>query len=313
MRRLIHLLTARRSSPRPGYRQPPTVLQQRLRQAVAVVVVCAPLVGGGVWAWKHGVVFGILDSVQTHFHNIVVSTTGGAGLVLEYVSVEGREHTPIEGILAALGLSQGDPLMALDPTSARNRLEALPWVKEATVERRLPETVHIRLTERTPIALWQHDDHYSLVDPDGRVIDGDVTAYAGLPEIAGAGAPEAASDLFTMLSTAPTLGPRVKAAVRVGQRRWDLWVDDLLPGRGVIVHLPESHPADAIRRLIALENSDQLLERDIAGVDFRLGDRLVVQLSERAAAAAAVRLGPAGKVKPGAPKALQLHGPAQDT
>jgi len=274
------------SPQRPSYRQPVSPLQRRLRLAVAGMLVVGPLVGGGVWAWKHGVVFEVVDSAEAHLHSLLIASTSGAGLVLEYVSVEGREHTPIVGILEALGLSQGDPLMALDPARARQRLEALPWVKEATVERRLPDTVHIRLTERTPIALWQHDNRYSLVDPDGRVIDGDVAAFAGLPEIAGAGAPEAASDLFTLLSTAPTIGPRVKAAVRVGQRRWDLWIDDMRPGHGVVVHLPESHPAEALRRLIELESNAHLLERDIAGVDFRLADRLVVQLSDRAAAAA---------------------------
>lgn len=287
---------------------------RRLVTLAAVAAVAGPAVGGGVWVWKHRIIQDSTAEIAARVHGVMALTTADAGLVLLHVSVEGRDHTEPADILTALGVNQGEPLMAVDPAAARGRLEALPWVKEATVERRLPDTIHIRLVERTPIAMWQHDGRYSLVDPDGRVIDGDVSAYTNLPQIAGAGAPEAASDLFTMLAAAPSLGPRVKAAVRVGQRRWDLWVDDLRAGRGVVVHLPEANPTDALQRLITLEGQQQVLERDITGVDLRISDRLVVQLSDRAIAAeaaAAAATNPKGK---GAgQKTILPHGPAQDT
>ncbi len=280
---------------------------------VVLVAVVGPMVAGTLWMIRHGVLTAALEAVQSQGRAMLVAGTGRVGMVLQFVSVEGRDHTPVSEILTAVGVAQGEPLLGLDPARARQQLEALPWVKEAIVERRLPATLHIRLTERTPIALWQHDGRYALVDPDGRVIEGEgLNAYAGLPQIAGAGAPEAASDLFTMLAAAPSLGPRVKAAVRVGQRRWDLWVDDLRPGRGVVIHLPESRPAEALKILIALEAKDHVLERDIAGIDLRIPDRLVVQLSERAAAMAAAASA-ASKGKSKAPPAPLPHSPEQAT
>src|SRR3546814_10770851 len=62
---------------------------------------------------------------------------------------------PYTTLVRALGLETGRPILAVDPAAARAALEALPWVASASVERQLPGTVYIRLTERAPLALWQ--------------------------------------------------------------------------------------------------------------------------------------------------------------
>jgi cell division protein FtsQ len=78
----------------------------------------------------------------------------------------------------------------------------------------------------------------------------------------------------------PALSARVKAAVRVGDRRWDLHFDN-----GSTVRLPESGADGAWHRLAKLERQEGLLERDIVSVDMRLGDRMTVRLTPEAAQA----------------------------
>jgi len=293
------------------------IAHPRLRWVLAAAVAVAvlgPLGYQGWKAWKQGRVQAAVADAEAAVRAQVGDSASGAGFVLRQVTVEGREHTSAAELVAALGLPQGGPLMGLDLGAAQARLEALPWVKTAIVERHLPDMIHIRLKERTPIALWSHDARFSLVDADGRVIDGDISSYANLPQVVGAGAPEAASDLVAMLAARPDLNARVKAAVRVGERRWDLWFDDLRPDRGVVVRLPEAGIAEALSQLSDLEAKNRILERDIIAVDLRIDGRLTVRLTPRAAQAEADAQAAAKKAaKSGGSSSIPVHGTAQDT
>src|SRR3546814_9628127 len=60
-------------------------------------------------------------------------------------------------LLAALGIGRGEPILRFDPDAAHEAILALPWVKTASVERRLPDTIFVRIEERRPMALWQNE------------------------------------------------------------------------------------------------------------------------------------------------------------
>src|SRR5262245_30943869 len=66
--------------------------------------------------------------------------TGLLGLTVSEITVEGRETTDRETILAALAAGPGTPILAVSPTHVKEQLEALPWVRTAVIERRLPGT-----------------------------------------------------------------------------------------------------------------------------------------------------------------------------
>ena len=59
-------------------------------------------------------------------------------------------------ILAALDVRPGDSLLGIDLQASRQRLEAIDWVASATVERRLPDTLYVTLSERRAVAIWQN-------------------------------------------------------------------------------------------------------------------------------------------------------------
>jgi cell division protein FtsQ len=146
-------------------------------------------------------------------------------------------------------------------------------VRSATVERRLPAAIHVRLIERRPLALWQHRGRISVIDRGGEVISGaEPKAFTRLLLVVGADAPDHTPDLLAMLNGEPELRTRVSAAVRVRGRRWNLHLDD-----GIDVRLPEQDPA------AAAEREHGVLGRDVAIIDLRLPDRLVVRTTSEAA------------------------------
>jgi len=82
------------------------------------------------------------------------------------------------------------------------------------------------------------------------------------------------------LARYPQVKAVTKAAILVGERRWNLRLKD-----GLDIRLPEIDVASALAALSRLDREDHLFSRDIVAIDMRLPDRLTVQLSEDAARA----------------------------
>lgn len=211
----------------------------------------------------------------------VLAATVEAGFKVDDVLVEGRARTKRSAILEALGVARDTPILGFDPHAAKRRLEALPWVRAAIVERRLPDAIFVRLVERKPRALWQHQGRLAVIDRGGDVIPGaKPEAFAHLPLVVGAGAPSHTADLLAMLDSEPELKTRVSAAVRVRDRRWNLRLDG-----GIDVRLPERDPAAAWAELARIQREHDVLGRDVVIIDLRMPDRLIVRTAPDAAPA----------------------------
>ena len=92
-----------------------------------------------------------------------------------------------------------------------------------------------------------------------------------------------------MLAREPDLAARVRAAVWVGERRWNLRFDN-----GVDVKLPADSPKRPGRSSPGSSASSAAGQRDITVIDLRLPDRLVVRLAP-AAKRSADQAAPAGQ------------------
>lgn len=201
-----------------------------------------------------------------------------AGFSVRSITVAGRVQTDPGELLSALNISRNDPILSIDLHAMRNRLAALPWVQEVRISRNLPDAVHVELIERRPVAIWQRNAKLVLVDRGGvEITEKDVAEYPDLPLIVGKGAPKAAGELIALLGSEPQLRNRVAAAVRVGERRWNVRLKE-----GIDVRLPEQDPQTAWRKLAKYEENNGLLGRDVELVDLRLANRVVVRLTQGA-------------------------------
>jgi len=224
---------------------------------------------GGYWVWAQGYVTETIEQVKWR----AIALTSQTGLVVDDVFVTGRERTDRGALLKALKLERGSPILAFNPNDAKTRIEALPWIANVVIERRLPDRIFLRIEERRPLAIWQHGGKMTLIDIEGQEIKGAaISGQEHLPLVVGEDAPAHTAKLLIMLADTPELRDRVKAAVRVGKRRWNLMMDT-----GVDIRLPEDEVAEAWLRLAQYQKSHDLLARDLTTIDLRLPDRLIVR------------------------------------
>jgi len=240
--------------------------------AVLALAVCA----GAAWlAWERDWIGRSIASAEA----TMLTGTAQLGFTVEEIYVVGRRRTSREHLLDAVGLERGAPIFGLDIHAARTRLMTLPWVRAAAVERLLPDTVVLRVDERRPVALWQRQGRFALIDDGGKVIRRqELERFSDLVVVIGEDAPAHAAALIDVLATQPELRPLVRAATRVGGRRWNLRL-----ASGIDVRLPEEDATAAWARLADYQRTHSVLERDVQVLDLRFPGRLIVRKAPRPA------------------------------
>jgi cell division protein FtsQ len=130
-------------------------------------------------------------------------------LDVDHLTVKGNEHTTADEVLTAAGVRTGDPMVWVDPGQAATKIEALPWVRAATVRREWPSTVRISVRERQAVA-WVDAGGGSavLIDPTGRVLSIEPSPPVGLPQLLDVTGPATVGAILT-----PVEGARVAAAL----------------------------------------------------------------------------------------------------
>ena len=141
----------------------------------------------------------VLESPLTAVHRVVIS---------------GARHETAAQVEAVAGVHRGRQLAWIDTGAAVRRLDSLPWVARATVDRRWPGTVTIALQERQAVAQVAvaaggpvaargaappaggpgatapaSGDLTVLVDGSGRVLTAPAPRVPALPVVTGVGAP----------------------------------------------------------------------------------------------------------------------------
>ncbi len=248
---------------------------RRRRLLVSLVAVLAfGLAGAGVYGYSqnwHGQALTATDKALDDGWRAV-------GLQVREVTITGRKRTGPDALRRAAAVQIGDPILRLDLTEIQQRIEAVGWVRHATVTRHLPDRLHIEIEERAPFARWQLNGRTALIDDEGQVIARNVGArFSHLPGLVGQGANDRAAALFDLLQGAPRLARQVKTANLVRERRWDIGMDN-----GVMIRLPEPDAADAWTRFADMDKRDSLLAQDFRLIDLRVPGRVIVGAKPKA-------------------------------
>ncbi|MGA2290806.1 cell division protein FtsQ/DivIB [Bradyrhizobium sp.] len=275
-------LARARAKPRREREQDPhrlfALIERYLPHRAGVAATALLLLGSAGFGIVRGGHVEELTSALSDTRNAIAN---GAGFRITSVAINGRKQLTQDEVLAIGGVTGRSSLLFLDPAVVRDKLKADPWIAEATVLKLYPGQLQIDITERSAFALWQQDGRLSVIADDGAVLEPYVTRrFLKLPLVVGRGAEARAKDFLTLLARYPQVHAATKAAIFIGERRWNLRLKD-----GLDIRLPEHDVGNALAALSKLDQEDRLFSRDITAVDMRLPDRLTVQLSDDAAKA----------------------------
>lgn len=162
----------------------------------------------------------------------------------------------------------------LDLEGMRERIAELDAVARVDVRVRAGGVLQIDIVERQPAAIWRIGDDLELLDRDGHRVAalGARLDRPDLPLLAGQGAETAVGEALSLIAAARPVAGRLRGLVRMGERRWDIVLD-----HGQRILLPEKQPMQALEQVMALQVAQDLLDRDVALVDFRNPARPVVR------------------------------------
>ncbi len=158
----------------------------RRRLAVLVGAVAVLLLPGGYWGLEH-------SSVFSASRVVVTGATPG---------IDSQVQAVVGGAVA------GRSLLQVDASSLVARLDALPYVKAAQVDRAFPHTVAVTIVMEHPAALVRSGHVRYIVSSDGRVLRAVTKVPKKLPK------------LMLPPATMPTPGhtvdtPQMRAALQV--------------------------------------------------------------------------------------------------
>jgi cell division protein FtsQ len=253
-------------------------VERYLPRRVGITATVLILLGSGGFGVVKG---GHLDDFVAALSDTRNALANSAGFRITTVVINGRKQLSQDEVLAVGGVNGRSSLLFLDAATVRDKLKANPWIADATILKLYPGQLQIDIVERKAFALWQQDGRLAVIADDGAVLEPYVSRrFVTLPLVVGKGADTQAKDFLALLDRYPQVRSVTKAAIYVGQRRWNLRLKD-----GLDIRLPENDVGNALAALSRLDKEEKLFSRDIAAVDMRLPDRLTVQLSEDAAKA----------------------------
>ena len=261
----------RRASRGPGLMQrlldaqplPPIAIR---RIAISVFVVALAL---GAWQ------VGAMTGVNAYVSQQAVDGVGRAGFSVKRIQVVGANKADRDRIYEIALAQQDRSMAAFDLAEVRRDLLRYGWVGDARVSRRLPDTLVIDLVERQPVAVWQDNGRYTLIDQNGVQLPGvNPASMPDLPVIVGHGANRRMVELGKLLDAAPALRPQLAGASWVGNRRWDLRFKT-----GEVLALPEDEEeaTTAFSDFARMDGVNRLLGRGLRRIDMRISDRLVLR------------------------------------
>lgn len=234
---------------------------QRLLVILRNTGLAATVLAGGVWAWQH--------------------TQSDERFAVRQIEVEGAVHASRDAIDAITRQYVGLNLFRMDIERVQNDLGGLGWVRRIDIEKSLPDTLRIKITERKPVALVRTGEGLRYVDDEG-VAFADLSPAVGeadLPVIGESAPAELARTvvlLETLRSRDPLLYARVSEIWPIPPRGFAVYDRDL----SAVVYLNEDDASEKYRSLRGVLDAENNPRIEYA--DLRFADRVIVKKVETA-------------------------------
>jgi cell division protein FtsQ len=195
---------------------------------------------------------------------------------VQTIEVQGAVHTPRAAIDAVSQQYVGLNLFQIDIARVQNDLGGLPWVSRIDIEKKLPDTLRIKIAERNPVALVRDGDRLRYVDDHG-VAFADLSPTVGdddLPLITDAHGEELVRSVALLRSLRtgdPQIYQRISEVRPIAPRGFALFDRHL----NAFVYANAEDASTKWRSLYAVLQAEH--GQKIEYADLRFADRLVIK------------------------------------
>jgi cell division protein FtsQ len=196
--------------------------------------------------------------------------------MIEVMTINGASEELSADIREVLTMDFPISSFDLDLEGMQQMVVGLDAVAAADLRVKPGGVLQLDVTERVPAVVWRSGDMLELLDREGHRVSAleRRTLRADLPLIAGEGAEQRVPEALTLLASAAPVAGRMRGLVLMGERRWDLVLD-----RDQRIQLPAENPVPALEQVIALDQAQELLGRDVSVVDMRNPHRPTLRMN----------------------------------
>lgn len=200
--------------------------------------------------------------------------------MVKLMAVDGASPELTDAIRAVLPVDFPVSSFELDLAAMHDAVTAIDAVASAEIRVRTGGVLQIDVRERQPAVVWRSATGIGTLDATGHAVTPLMARLErpDLPLIVGRGAERAVPEALALIAAAGPIAGRIRGLVRVGERRWDIVI-----APEIRLMLPEAEPVPALEQIIALDEAQGLLDRDIVAVDLRNPARATVRLNRPAA------------------------------
>ncbi len=217
------------------------------------------------------------DAITLMVHDIKAAVRERPEFMVKLMAIDGASAGVADDIREAVPVDFPVSSFDLDLPQMLHDVAALDAVARADLRIRPGGVLQIEVVERVPVAVWRNEDSLDLLDVEGHRVAplASRSVRHDLPLIAGWGAEKAVAEGVALVATGAPLSDRLRGLVRVGERRWDVILAD-----GQRIMLPEEGAIDALEQVIALDQAQDILARNVVDIDMRNNRRPTVRLGE---------------------------------
>ncbi len=275
----VALVAQQRKDPAPSkmtYRLQRLWLRKYVRP---IVQIWLPVLGLALFVWMLSSNEALRTVVQEKFNDVRASVAARPELTIESISIPVGSVDLVRQIDGVIDLALPVSAMNVDLEAMRQVVQNLSAVKSATVQLSSSGQLVITIEERIPRMVWRNGNRIFLLDETGiRVAEVPRRAVRiDLPLVIGGGADVAINEARLLYALAAPLEERIRALVRVGERRWDLVLDG-----DQVIKLPEFGAQEALRHVIAMQTSQQIMDWNLSIIDMRDPSRPLIRLNDAA-------------------------------
>ena len=215
------------------------------------------------------------DHLKTYFVKTVDTLADRPELSVKLISIPNVSKSLKQTIRSTIPVNLPISSLDLDLKNIRETIQSLEAVKSVDVQVIAGGILNINVVERSPKFVWRNPDGLFLIDDEGTIVRKiqNRVERSDLIFLTGVGADTSSHEIIGFLDLLKQIEGRIVAFSRISEDRWNIILD-----QNQMILLPSESPEMAIHKFLILNDTQDILNRNISRIDLRNQKRLTVTI-----------------------------------